>query len=75
MPYLGRSMTSDALRFRPDYKIPIKLTAMLLRNALQTGLKSKYIRETMTSDLDIFRTANELIREHGEDAERGRRVG
>ncbi len=22
----------------------------------------------MTSDLDIFRTANELIREHGEDA-------
>ncbi len=42
---------------------------MLLRNALQTGLKSKYIRETMTSDLDIYRSANVLIREHGEDAE------
>ena len=59
-------MTSGALRIKTDCKISIKLTVVLLRNALQTGLKSKYVRETMTSDLDIYRSANVLIREHGE---------
>ena len=67
-PYLGTSTTSDALRIKTDYKIPIKLTVVLLRNALQTGLKSKYVRETMIHDLDIYRSAQILIREHGEDA-------
>jgi hypothetical protein len=41
---------------------------MLLRNALKTGLKSKYVRETMMRGLDRHRPANILIHEHREDA-------
>ncbi len=68
-------MTSDALRFRPDYKIPIKLAVVLLRNALQTGLTNKYVRETMIRDLDNFRPIIILIRKHVGEVERLGAVG